>query len=82
MPAHSHARQASSKVASESDATGRVPATLPAGKPLAYGTDKPYATIDPSAIGSAGGGSAHNNIQPYLAVTFIICTNGTFPPPG
>ena len=26
-----------------------------------------------------GSSEAHNNMQPYLAVNFIICTNGAFP---
>jgi microcystin-dependent protein len=26
-----------------------------------------------------GGGEAHNNLQPYLGINFIICTHGTAP---
>ena len=32
------------------------------------------------AIGAAGGGSAHNNIQPFLVLNFIIALQGIFPP--
>jgi microcystin-dependent protein len=28
----------------------------------------------------AGGNQPHENMQPYLAVTFIIAMTGTFPP--
>ena len=33
----------------------------------------------PQAIGLAGGGQAHENRQPTLALTFIIATQGVFP---
>ncbi|MEN8149306.1 MAG: tail fiber protein [Planctomycetota bacterium] len=31
------------------------------------------------SIGSTGGGQAHNNMQPYLGVNFIIAVTGVFP---
>jgi microcystin-dependent protein len=31
------------------------------------------------ALASAGGGQPHPNIQPYLALNFIICTTGLYP---
>jgi len=34
------------------------------------------------AIGVAGGSLPHNNLQPYLVVTFIIALQGVFPPRG
>jgi len=33
-----------------------------------------------TAIGVAGNGQPHNNMQPYLAINYIICTAGMFPP--
>lgn len=30
--------------------------------------------------GPSGGGQAHNNMMPYLAMNYIICLNGIFPP--
>jgi microcystin-dependent protein len=30
-------------------------------------------------VGSAGGSQPHNNLQPYLAVNFIIALFGIFP---
>ena len=29
--------------------------------------------------GSTGGGQAHNNMQPYLTVNFIIALQGVYP---
>jgi microcystin-dependent protein len=33
-----------------------------------------------AAVGTAGGSQPHNNMQPYLTVTFCICYTGIFPP--
>jgi len=35
--------------------------------------------LAPTAVGNAGGSQAHPNIQPYLAVNFIIAMTGIFP---
>ena len=32
-----------------------------------------------AAIGTAGSNTPHNNLQPYLAITFIIALQGIFP---
>ena len=62
---------------------------------LGFGSKKPYSegaadtAMDSSSIAlsiggavtvqSAGGGQAHNNMQPYLAVRFCIALQGLFP---
>jgi len=35
--------------------------------------------LAPQTITTAGGSQPHNNLQPYLAVTFIIALQGVFP---
>ena len=50
--------------------------------PTLYGTGggKP-TTLSPQSIGlSAGGNQPHGNVQPYLALNFIISLFGIFPP--
>lgn len=37
------------------------------------------ALLEPNTLSSAGGGGAHENRQPYLALAYCICTDGTFP---
>lgn len=37
-------------------------------------------TLDPNAVSMTGGGQAHDNMQPYTAVNFIICLEGIYPP--
>jgi microcystin-dependent protein len=40
----------------------------------------PDASFDANMLQPTGGGGAHENRQPYLAVSFCICTSGIFPP--
>ena len=35
--------------------------------------------LSTQAVASAGGGQAHNNMQPYLTLGFIIALTGVFP---
>ncbi|PHV30212.1 phage tail protein [Janthinobacterium rivuli] len=39
----------------------------------------PNVSLSPATIGSAGGGQAHENRQPMLAVNFCIALQGEFP---
>jgi microcystin-dependent protein len=82
MPAHNHIPQAS-------NTSGNLafPATI---SPVAshniwaISTQNPYqatsnASMDPTSVSNAGGSQAHNNMQPYLALNFIIALIGIFP---
>ena len=39
-----------------------------------------YLNTGAADMGASGGNGAHNNLPPYLAVTFIIALQGVFPP--
>jgi microcystin-dependent protein len=39
-------------------------------------------TLSPSTVGNVGGSQAHNNMQPYLVLTFCIALQGIFPSPN
>lgn len=74
IPNHTH-----QLVGTEED----IDASSPAGNYLATGNDL-YSATDGStlagaSVGNAGGGQAHNNMQPYLALNFIIALIGTYP---
>ncbi len=45
-----------------------------------YSTSPATQSMSPGAISVEGGGQPHNNLPPYLAVTFIIALQGIFPP--
>lgn len=36
-------------------------------------------TLNPAALGQAGGNQPHNNMQPYEGMNYIICMEGIFP---
>ncbi|GAB3575772.1 tail fiber protein [Leifsonia lichenia] len=58
--------------------------TAAAGNVVAGWADAPYSSATPTAqlapmLGAVGGSQPHDNLQPYLAVTFIISLFGVFP---
>jgi microcystin-dependent protein len=48
---------------------------------VAYGSDAPLGSLAPSSVSPVGGGQPHDNMQPYLCVSFIISLFGIFPSP-
>lgn len=83
MPAHIHVPQALDNQGSRVDPTGSVWAKTPKAGRQGLDTPEFAATLDtpmnPMALAPAGGGQPHNNMQPYVAVRFIICLDGEFP---
>ncbi|MBB6733850.1 phage tail protein [Cohnella zeiphila] len=75
MPKHVHQVQASSVSATSVVPAGNVWAQVEA----PYTSASSLTAMNPKAIGTAGSGQAHNNMQPYLAVRFCIALQGIFP---
>jgi microcystin-dependent protein len=44
-----------------------------------YTTNNPTTTLRPNAVGAAGGGQAHSNMQPSLTLNWCIALVGVFP---
>jgi microcystin-dependent protein len=67
---------------------GNVPAVEVAGGPAAYVNAAPDAAMQAGAVtvggtmtaAAAGGGQAHDNLEPYLTLNFCIALQGVFPP--
>jgi microcystin-dependent protein len=80
IPTHSHTMQASFD-----DADLRIPSPArvlaKSGGGFAYSTNASQlaSTLAPQALTTAGGSLPHNNMQPYLVLTFIIALQGVFP---
>ena len=80
MPAHTHTANASSAYADQASPTGNVWAAEPAGATALYHNDAPDTSMNPQAIGMAGGNQSHDNMSPFLCVNFIIALQGLYPP--
>jgi microcystin-dependent protein len=79
LPAHTHAMYASTDFANASLPAGALPAAKPRGGRDIYGPAAALTTLDPAAVGMAGGSQAHENRQPYLTLNFVIALQGIFP---
>jgi len=75
--AHSFAGTATGGNASAPGPTVAL-ASTPAGFPVYDGAATPVA-LSPRAVTAVGGSAAHNNRQPFLAITHIISLFGIFP---
>jgi microcystin-dependent protein len=79
LPTHSHQLMgATAPTTSAPDATVSLSNTGD-GSP-AYNAVNPHAKMGGQTVLAAGAGSPHNNLQPYLALNFIIAVQGVFPP--
>jgi microcystin-dependent protein len=80
LPSHNHAAGCTNAAGTNANAAGGIPADNAAA--LAYGAVPPNVGMNPAIIGNAGGNQPHDNIQPYLCVSFIISFFGIFPSPN
>lgn len=77
MPNHDHVLQATSNDAgTDPDPTGKVLARATA--PI-YGPPTNLTALNSASIPNVGGGQAHDNMMPYIAVNFCIALQGLFP---
>ncbi len=77
LPAHSHPIACSSADGSSGNPSGLAPAKAPKAA-LTYnaaGNPTPMANV----IGSSGSSQPHDNLMPYLCVTFVIALAGVYP---
>jgi microcystin-dependent protein len=79
MPSHTHTFQGSSDPPDSRQPGGSL-AAAPAGRgaSVLYGTAN-VVNQDSRTVGSAGGSQAHNNLQPYIVLNFIIALVGLYP---
>jgi len=79
MPVHAHTVSASPGNGVSDAPAGRYLGRAPAAIPQ-YGAVPGDTTLAATAVGTVGGGAGHNNMQPYIAVNYIIALQGIFPP--
>jgi microcystin-dependent protein len=77
LPAHLHPAVASSGDGNERTPGGQLPATgIAIGQYAAAGS----TPMSIRALAPTGGSQPHNNMQPYLMLSFCIALQGVFPP--
>lgn len=80
LPAHTHLPNAQSAPGEQSLPTGALWSSKKVFDKPAGGTA--LVGMDPRAISVMGGNLPHENIMPFMALSFIIATAGMYPSPG
>jgi microcystin-dependent protein len=78
IPAHTHPAQARDTAGNSGTPTNSVWAKTAAAS--MYTQIAPDTSMGVAAVQSAGGSQPHENMMPFLVVSFIIATSGIFPP--
>ncbi|MCK8501372.1 MULTISPECIES: phage tail protein [Myxococcus] len=79
MPQHTHSLNVSSQQGDTETPVGTVLAADNNGTIFNYRAAPIDGTMNPAAIGIAGGSQPHNNMSPFLCLNFIIALEGIFP---
>lgn len=77
MPTHTHTANATDTVAGQVD--DPTNALLASSAQTAYGEPVTLTAMKAGTVTNVGGGQAHENMQPYLALNFMIALQGLFP---
>jgi microcystin-dependent protein len=81
LTTHIHVLNGTSTAASQPVPTGALLATSAATDPI-YAGPSSLVAMAAGTIGNTGGSQAHNNMQPFLNLTFCIALQGIFPSPN
>ena len=78
MPMHNHLARATSQPGTTQSPAGNYWAKESEGVTTNYASTA-NGTMNPGAIGLAGGSQPHRNMQPYLVISFAIALYGVYP---
>jgi microcystin-dependent protein len=79
LAAHTHVLSASTNAANTGNPDGALLAAPDPSNPIFVGAPGTPLDFGPLTVGTGGPPGAHNNLQPYLVITFIIALQGIFP---
>ena len=77
MPNHTHTLVGGAFPGNDEDAQNSTPTLVVGGN--AYHTASNLVGMADQALPSTGGSQPHNNLQPFIAINFIIALQGLFP---
>jgi microcystin-dependent protein len=77
IPSHTHTLSGSSDIATNPSPGGNILATSSLLQP--YVGIAPDANMAANAIAPSGGSTPHDNMMPFLCISFIIALSGIFP---
>jgi microcystin-dependent protein len=80
IPAHSHSLLASTQPGEDPTPSTSEALARSTGASLYQTNAANLVQLAPTALGTTGGGLPHNNMQPYLTLSFCIALQGVFPP--
>lgn len=81
MPTHAHVAQANSGNATSPDPTSGYFAAPSSAVGSAYGAASNLVAMNAGMLSNTGGSQAHQNMQPFLTLSFCIALQGIFPSP-
>lgn len=80
MPIHPHTLMATPSPSESPDAAGNSIGRGIGVNPYQTNANANVVGMSPNALAPAGGSLPHNNMMPYLTLTFCIALQGVFPP--
>ncbi len=81
MPNHTHSAQANNSQGNTNDPAGQT-ISRPFGRGSNLFKKNGADSVNMRSLTETGGGQAHNNMQPFLAMNFIIALVGLYPSRG
>ncbi|QWT18979.1 tail fiber protein [Bacillus sp. NP157] len=81
MPAHGHQVSATTAAGAGRSPSNQIYAST-TGQEALYASPGAQVVLNPACVSPAGGSQPHENMQPYLAINFVIALNGIYPSRG
>jgi microcystin-dependent protein len=81
MPQHSHPFHVADTIANEISTANNLPGRSGTAK-LYINGESPDTTMKADMLSAVGGSQPHDNLQPYVVISFIISLFGVYPQPS